>query len=237
MQTKASIMTKLRSFLQRAAAAGLVLGLAACASNRVQFPDSTALGAHPVPLQRPSTPPTAGSIYQSAAFRPLFEDTRARFPGDTLVITLSERTTASNSNSDNATRSASVATAVTATSGTPLGMLAGTNIGATGSSKLDNKDANKADNLFTGTITVTVTEVLPSGNLRVFGDKQIGINDAVDTLRFSGIVNPATIAPGNTVASAQVAEARLETVSRTNVDAARVAGFLGRFFLSFVPFR
>jgi flagellar basal body L-ring protein FlgH len=39
------------------------------------------------------------------------------------------------------------------------------------------------------------------------------------------------------VPSSQVADARIETVSRSSVDAARVAGFLGRFFMSFIPFR
>ncbi len=37
------------------------------------------------------------------------------------------------------------------------------------------KGASAAKNVFTGTITVTVIEVLPNGNLLVSGEKQVAI--------------------------------------------------------------
>ena len=40
------------------------------------------------------------------------------------------------------------------------------------------------------TITVTVTDVYPNGNLLVSGEKQVGINHASEFIRFSGVVNP-----------------------------------------------
>ena len=222
-------MTSLRRF---ALTCGALL-LAACANN-VNIRDTRATEPRPA---HPSRTVANGAIFHQATFRPLFEDIRARYPGDTLVITLSEKTTATNSTADNATRSASVAVAAPKVFGLPGKMVQDTNLQATAATKLDNKDGVSSNNLFTGTITVTVSEVLDNGNLRVSGEKQIGINDDVDTLRFSGIVTPATIQPGNVVASSQVADARIETVSRSSVDPARVVGFLGRFFLSFIPFR
>jgi len=119
----------------------------------------------------------------------------------------------------------------------PASLLAKTSVSAKADSKSEDKDAAKNDNVFTGSVTVTVTEVLSNGNLRVAGEKQIGVNGETDTLRFSGVVNPATIQPGNTVSSTQVADARIETVSRSNIDGAKVAGFLARFFMTFIPFR
>ncbi len=210
-----------------------VLLLAACANN-VKIQDTRATEPRAIASSRLSA---SGAIFQLSTFRPLFEDIRARYPGDTLVITLSEKTTATNSTADNAARSASVTASVPKVFGLPGKMTQDTNLQASATTKLDNKDGVSSNNLFTGTITVTVSEVLENGNLRVAGEKQIGINDDVDTLRFSGIVSPATIQPGNVVASAQVADARIETVSRSSVDPARVVGFLGRFFLSFIPFR
>ena len=210
-----------------------VLPLAACANN-VKIHDTRATEPRAAVSSRPSA---NGTIFHQSTFRPLFEDIRARYPGDTLVITLSEKTTATNSTADNAARTASATVAVPKITGLPMRVLQDTNLQASAATKLDNKDGVSSNNLFTGTITVTVSEVLENGNLRVAGEKQIGINDDVDTLRFSGIVSPATIQPGNVVASAQVADARLETVSRSTVDPARVIGFLGRFFLSFIPFR
>ena len=65
------------------------------------------------------------------------------------------------------------------------------------------------DNEFTGSITAVVTQVLPNGHLVVVGDKQVGVNQNVDVLQFSGTVDPRTIRPGNTVQSTQVANVRV----------------------------
>jgi len=97
------------------------------------------------------------------------------------------------------------------------------------------KGATGADNAFAGTITVTVVETLPNGNLVVSGEKQVGINQNVEVLRFSGVVNPATVLPGNLVSSTQVADARLEVRGRGDIDQAQTVGWLAKFFLSFMP--
>ena len=44
----------------------------------------------------------------------------------------------------------------------------------------------------------------------ITGEKQIGVNQNVDVLRFSGQVDPRAIQPGNTVASAQIANVRID---------------------------
>ena len=90
--------------------------------------------------------------------------------------------------------------------------------------------------MFEGTITTTVTEVLPNGHLLVAGEKQIGVGQSVDILRFSGQVDPMTIQPGNSVSSAQVANVRVEQTGRGARQEAMGIGWLARFFLSVVPF-
>lgn len=59
-------------------------------------------------------------------------------------------------------------------------------------------------------MAVTVINVLPNGHLLVAGERSMGLNGGVSTLRFSGIVNPRDIGPGNVVASADVVNANLE---------------------------
>ncbi|MBU3748783.1 MAG: flagellar basal body L-ring protein FlgH, partial [Burkholderiaceae bacterium] len=86
------------------------------------------------------------------------------------------------------------------------------------------------------TITTTVMEVLPNGNLRIAGEKQIGTNREVERLRFYGVVAPVTIRNGNRVQSSQVADARIEYVGNGSIDSAQVMGWLSRFFLSALPF-
>lgn len=204
-----------------------------CTLNKVQIAEPTTTR----PQSQVVAPAASGGIYQAASFRPLFEDRRARFVGDTLVIVINEKTSASNATSNSNSRSASANVGVPKIPLLPASLLAKTGVSASAESKAEDKDSAKNDNIFTGTITVTVTQVLANGNLLVSGEKQVGVNGETDTLRFSGVINPNTIQLGNTVASMQVADARIETVSRSNIDAAKVAGFLARFFMSFNPLR
>ena len=53
-----------------------------------------------------------------------------------------------------------------------------------------------------------------NGNLLVSGEKQIGINQGTEFIRFSGVVNPRTVTGSNTVPSTQVADARIEYTAR-----------------------
>ena len=86
-----------------------------------------------------------------------------------------------------------------------------------------------------GTITATVTGVLANGHLLISGEKQIGVNDNVDVLRFSGQVDPRTIQQGNIVQSGQIANVRLENRGRGAQADSQLIGWLARFFLSVLP--
>jgi flagellar L-ring protein FlgH len=70
----------------------------------------------------------------------------------------------------------------------------------------------------------------------VVGEKQIGVNQNVDVLQFSGTVNPRTIGPGNSVRSTQVANVRVLSRGRGAQGDAQTFGWLSRFFLTLSPF-
>ena len=78
-------------------------------------------------------------------------------------------------------------------------------------------------------------EVLPNGHLLVAGEKQIGVNHNVDVLRFSGQVDPRAIQAGNIVASAQIANVRIEQRGRGAAGRGAGDGLAGRFFLNVLP--
>ena len=191
--------------------------------------------ARPQPVAR--APLNNGAIFQDVSYRPMFEDRRARYVGDTLTVVISEKTTASRDSANSAKRDASVNFAVPVVQGLPLKGMQGAQLQANANSDLNAKDQASQNNLFTGSIAVTVIDVLPNGNLVVGGEKRIGINGEIEQLRFSGVVNPVNIVNGNTVSSANVADARIEAASHSQVKPEQVLGFLGRFFLSFLPFR
>ena len=77
-----------------ASAAGLLsaLLLPACSiwSPRVEVADTA-----PVVVAAEPPPANNGSIFQSASYRPLFEDYRARLAGDTLTVQIVEKVSAS----------------------------------------------------------------------------------------------------------------------------------------------
>ncbi len=194
---------------------------------------TTARPVTPAPPQM--APPGNGAIFQNATYRPLFEDRRARLVGDTLTIQIQEKLSARRSSSSSLGRTGKVEGSITALPFVPSTSLG--RLGASGSSSntFEGKGETGSDNAFSGTIAVTVIEVLPNGNLVVSGEKQVGINQNVETLRFHGVVNPARVQPGNTVSSTEVADARLEVRGTGDMDRAQTTGWLSRFFLSWLP--
>ncbi len=188
------------------------------------------------PESRVPPPVANGAIYQTGAARPLFEDRRARFVGDTLTIHLVEKTQASTKSSTSAERDYTGAVSVPTISGLPFKTFQGMQLGATDQQKFAGKGDSAANNDFSGFVTVTVIEVLPNGNLVVSGEKMVAINQGDEYIRFSGVVNPNYISGLNTVPSTQVADARIEYKATGFIDSAQVMGWLARFFLTVLPF-
>ncbi|MEW5967806.1 MAG: flagellar basal body L-ring protein FlgH [Pseudomonadota bacterium] len=211
---------------------GLALVLAACGttpSSIVERPTTAR------PAAQPAASASNGAIYQSAAYRPLFEDRRARRVGDVLTIAISERTQAGKQASSNAAKASEVDSSISAVAGVPLKMFQGIGVNAEGAVSYDDKSALNSSNTFTGNISVTVVEVLPNGNLLVAGEKQIGLDKGTEYIRLSGVVQPDTIQSGNVVLSSKVADARIEYRTSAKFDTAEMMNWLGRFFLSFIP--
>jgi len=177
-----------------------------------------------------------GAIFQAGQYRPLFEDHRARLVGDTLTVQIVEKVAASQKSTSSIDKSGSVSASVTALPGIRPGAFA--RAGAEGSSTntFAGKGSTENTNDFSGTVTSVVTEVLPNGHLLITGEKQIGVNQNVDVLRFSGQVDPRAIQPGNTVASAQIANVRIDHRGKGAQADANGIGWLGRFFLNVLPF-
>ena len=180
----------------------------------------------------------SGGLFQAASYRPAFEDPRARLPGDTLTIQITERVSASQTSSASIDRSGSASAGVSAIPFVSPGssLLGKLDLGASSSNKFSGDGSTQNANTFSGAITTTVQEVLPNGHLVVVGEKQIGVNQNVDVLRFSGTVDPKQIRPGNVVASTQVANARIESRGRGAQGEALSIGWLARFFLTVLPF-
>lgn len=181
------------------------------------------------PQVAPKSAATSGAIYNASGYRPLFEDRRPRMVGDIITINISENTSATKAGGNSGSKTGSADDSISSLFGHKVPAAS-----FTGSTKnsFEDKAASNSSNVFTGTITATVIEVLPNGYLLVSGEKQVSFDRGTEFVRFSGVVNPDTITQGNVVSSTKVADARVEYRTNSKVDAAEVASMLSRFFFS-----
>jgi flagellar L-ring protein precursor FlgH len=189
------------------------------------------------PAPRFDLPAGNGSIYQAATSRPLFEDRRARFVGDTITVRITESTSASTKSNDKLDRSGGNTGSISGLAGITgksLNGLASYNTASTNAFSGKGEAAN--NNVFTGNITVTVIDVYPNGNLLVSGEKQLAIGHEQEFVRVSGVINPSFVDASNSVASSNIADARIEYKSSGQVSDGLVMGWLARFFLTAMPF-
>ena len=97
--------------LGRVAWLGAAVLLGACQSAPVDFAPSKPIDyAH----TKARGTPTSGSLFQARGYRPGFEDPRARWPGDSLTIQITEKVSANQSSSSDLDRAGSVGGSVTA---------------------------------------------------------------------------------------------------------------------------
>lgn len=240
-----TVISRLRPFGRALRSFGPALGAgllcAACGSlpqtAKVDFAEPMTvqpIAARAAPADRPAT----GSLFHKVSYRPAFEDPRARAIGDTITIQIVEKVTASQVSKSTANRTSSGSASVSAF---PLlspldlaNLKAG--VGTASANDFSGKGGTESANTFSGTITTTVVDVLPNGHMVVTGEKQIGVNQNVDVMRFSGTVDPRVVQPGSIVNSTQVANARIESKGRGAQAEAQTVGWLTRFFFSFLPF-
>ena len=220
---------------------GLLCGCASVGERLQQLPPvDVVLPTAALPLAEPvvpaSEPPVlTGAIFQADRYRPLFENHRARIVGDTLTITITEKVSAVQKSTSSVDRKSSVDAGITALPFLKSSALTRASATGTGNSGFAGSGTTENSNDFSGVITATVVQVLPNGHLIVSAEKQIGVNANVDVLRFSGQVDPRSIAPGNSVVSTQIANVRVMQRGRGQAAEAQSVGWLGRFFLNVLP--
>lgn len=194
-------------------------------------------------LPRPTGPAT-GSLFHTASYRPAFEDQRARLVGDIVTINIDEDIQANQQSTSNVSRNSKNEAGISALPFVGKSFTDKTTLGTKSDSTFTGDGKTNSKNDFIGSITTTVVDVLPNGHLVVAGEKQIGVNENVDVLRFSGTVDPRSLRPGtqklagmgSVVSSRLVANARLQSRGRGAQSEVQAMGWLHRAFASVAPF-
>jgi flagellar L-ring protein precursor FlgH len=235
-------MNKIRYFLTLT----LLSSLVACTSTPVKRdPDYASVR----PIAQPKPEQSDGAIFDVRTNISLFEDYRARRVGDILTVTLQEQTDAEKESETSVSKSnTNSVTNPTVFGSTPEFDLPGvfplaSTTNNTGAFSLESShdftgsgDSDQSNKL-SGSITVSVVEVLPNGNLLIRGEKVITINQGNEYIRVKGMVSPRDIDADNTVPSVKIADAQISYVGDGPTNDANVIGWLGRFFISAImPF-
>ncbi|BBL70658.1 flagellar basal body L-ring protein FlgH [Methylogaea oryzae] len=212
------------------------------------------------PAYAPARPPqvaapvySTGSIFQAGTDMRLFENQVARRVGDILTVKLVENNNAKKKADQQVKKEDTLAASAPVLFGQNPHKLLGI------ADRIFNRDYNTAhevfdsefsnkknfkgsgdsnqSNILTGSISVTVVEVLSNGNLRVQGEKRMTINTGDEYVRLAGFVRPQDIDATNSILSTQIADATIVyTGEGALADGSRM-GWLSRFFNSvFFPF-
>lgn len=171
----------------------------------------------------------SGSIFQTSRNYNPYGDRVALNVGDILTVNLQESTQASKNAESSITKDQELSI--------PEPNLFGkANIGldASVTSERDFEGSAEADqsNSLNGSITVTVTEVLPNGVLRIRGEKWLSLTNGDEYVRLTGLVRREDVTPDNRVRSDRIADARIAYGGTGDFDQANQMGWLARFFNS-----
>ncbi len=204
--------------------------LAGCATAPNRHPDyaATAPAANSLSGRNP------GAIYQPGQAMDLFADTRAHRVGDVLTVVLLESTSASKTATTDTKKDTTVDLPTPTILGGPVTHNGQDifNTGINDSQKFSGQGDSSQDNTLTGNVSVTVTQVLPNGNLVIRGEKFLTLNQGTEKVRISGIVRPQDIQYDDTVLSTKVADSRIVYTGTGALADSNSMGWLARFFNS-----
>ncbi|MDY0219620.1 MAG: flagellar basal body L-ring protein FlgH [Desulfobacterium sp.] len=163
--------------------------------------------------QYATIPPEEGSLWTSDSRSRFFEDTKASMVGDTVIVDIVENTSSQMDVNTETSRKTGVNVGISNLFGVTRGF------GATGTGKLVGADyandfkgeaKNDRSGSITASIAARITEVLPNGNLSLFGRRAMRVNGEVQYISVSGVLRPGDIMADNRVKSTYLADSRIE---------------------------
>jgi len=158
-----------------------------------------------------AVPVQAQSLFREETFHGLTTDNKAYRPGDVLTVQVFENSSATSSAETGTRRSNHVQAELAHGSN----KVAQSSLAVAGDFDGGGR-TQRASRLLT-TVTVTVQEVLPHGQLRIAGTQSVTVNEELQRVTLEGIVRPVDISDGNVVQSTRIAQARITYVGEGDV--------------------
>lgn len=216
----------------------LVTGLQGC---QVVLPQNQPLDdpdndGEPVLTRALESPPAPapGSLYTHATSMRLFDDLKAYRPGDILTVMLQEMTISSKKANTSLDKNASANITPPTVFGKNYSKL---DMQLSGARNFGGKASTSQQNHLTGSVTVVVQKVLPSGALFVKGSKMVRLNQGDEVIYVSGVVRPEDVSQDNQVSSQRLAQAKISYTGRGDLAQTNTQGWFSRILnSSWFPF-
>lgn len=196
----------------------LTLPLGGCIQMYLKKPPLEEVAKAPPPPPPSPRAQATGSLWRDdVSANYLFADTKARFPGDLLTIVISEASSGQKQADTSTETETEVSGSLDQFFGLPQ-QLAAKNptidpsalIQASAARTWDASGTTSRKGTLIASMTATVREVSPTGNLWVEGDKIVSVNKEDQHIVVKGWVRPEDIDAQNQVASNRLAGGRID---------------------------
>jgi len=215
----------------------LLVLLQGCATEPVDMVLKPSPDFQPVyPLAKDVVKVPTGGIYSNRQSDAWFGRGRNYQVGDVITVLLDENTKSLR------TQNAAVSREGKTTLPSGLNTQLGKNPFLTGIDLTNNKASSTgtgtADQLatLTGSVAVTVVEILANGNLMVRGEKKLGLAEGTEVIQVSGVIRPEDVGPNSTVQSRRLANAQIAYRGSGDLANATRAGWGTTLVHKFWPF-
>lgn len=210
-------------------------GLVGCSLNETVRPDDPYYAPVSSDSLKPK-PVVNGSIFHAAMMTNgagLYTDTKAMQIGDIIEVKLSESTDSKKSAKNKLEKDYEMDFGSPSLGGvTPSLGAYDLSFAIENAQSFEGKNQSNMNNSLKGSISVTVVDVLPNGNLVVRGEKWMTLNTGDEYIRLSGMIRPEDIMKDNTITSNKVADARIAYSGTGSYANTQKEGLLSKFFMS-----
>ena len=182
-------------------------------------------------------PPDEMSLWSDTTIMTdLFSDTKARRIGDIVTIQVSETSSAKNSASTDTDRESNLTAGISEFFGADVNKLDDFSVRGGMESEFQGSGSTTRSGDLKAFITARVVEVLPGGNLKVIGSREILVNNEKQLMTIYGVVRPRDISNDNVVLSSFVSDARIAYSGAGIVDDRQRPGWMTNTLNTIWPF-
>jgi flagellar L-ring protein precursor FlgH len=253
------MISKKQVFLTLTLTILLPLALAACSGSRsaMQPAETQPIAVQPeprTPVEKRPAPDCDGSLWPASGdIGSLFVDTKARRVGDIVTVRVEESSSATNEANTETGRGSSLEAGIDKLFGLEtwwpervldkadddlpkINPFGNPSVKGSLNSTFDGSGKTTRKGDLTAYITCRVTDVMPNGNLRIVGSREVLVNHETQLIILSGVIRPRDIDQDNTILSTYVADAKIAYSGSGIIDDRQRPGWLANMLDSLWPF-